>query len=108
MNYITKEYLEIISQLDIRLKERYDKSSDTPKEDIFARALKFNEEVWELNSEILSKYYKRRNGEFNQNNLEDEFADVIWTLLLLAKSMDIDINKSLKNKLDKIEKRGWL
>ena len=102
---LTKKYLEIMSNIDIKLKERYKDSSETKKEEIFARALKFNEEVWELNSELLAKYYKRRTWKFSEENLEWEFADVMWTLILLAISLDIDINKALEIKLEKINNR---
>jgi len=41
----------------------------------------------------------------DKNNLPNEFADVIITTLLLAKSMDVDIKKALINKIEKINKR---
>ena len=102
---LTKKYLNIMSNIDIKLKEKYNNSSETKKEEIFARALKFNEEVWELNSELLAKYYKRRNWKFSEENLEWEFADVMWTLILLAMSLNIDMNKSLEMKLEKLINR---
>lgn len=43
-----------------------------------------------------------------KDDLGDEFADVILCTLLLAKSMDIDINIALEKKLEKIKERGLL
>lgn len=105
---ISFDLLSDMDNLDKNLLDFKKGKSKTDKEEIFSRVLKFNEEVWELNSEIYLKYYPWRNKEFSQENLEWEFADVLWTLLLLAKSMDIDINKSMKNKLNKIKERWWI
>lgn len=41
----------------------------------------------------------------DKNNLPNEFADVIITILLLAKSMDVDIPQALAEKIKKINKR---
>jgi len=38
----------------------------------------------------------------------DEFADVIFTTIRLAKLMNIDISQALKNKMIKIQKRSDL
>jgi NTP pyrophosphatase (non-canonical NTP hydrolase) len=38
--------------------------------------------------------------------LELEFADVIITTLLLANSLNVDINKSLEKKVNIIKNRG--
>jgi NTP pyrophosphatase (non-canonical NTP hydrolase) len=56
----------------------------------------------------LQKFYKRRVTVFNEQNLKEEFADVVITTLLLAKSMNLDINECLKLKLDKIKNRGGI
>ena len=44
---------------------------------------------------------------FDENNLKLEVADVIFSVLVLAKSLNIDINEALSMKLKKIEDRGW-
>ncbi len=102
---ISKKFLEIINKIDNNLIIRFKDINKNDKENILSRALKLWEEVWELNTEVLSKYYKKRDKDFDITELEHEFADVIITTLLLAKSLDIDINKALKSKLSKIEKR---
>jgi NTP pyrophosphatase (non-canonical NTP hydrolase) len=48
--------------------------------------------------------YKSRKN-FTQEDLDLEFADVILTTLLLAKSLNVDINTSLVKKLDIIRER---
>lgn len=102
---ISKKFLEIINKIDNNLIIRFKDINKNDKENILSRALKLWEEVWELNTEILSKYYKKRDKDFDIAELEHEFADVIITTLLLAKSLDIDINKALESKLSKIENR---
>ncbi|HLD06457.1 MAG TPA: MazG-like family protein [Candidatus Nanoarchaeia archaeon] len=41
----------------------------------------------------------------DKENLPEEIADVIITALLLAKSMDIDIEKALEKKVEKVNNR---
>lgn len=48
---------------------------------------------------------KQKFDKFDKDNLLEEFADVIMTTLLLAKSMNIDIEKALEKKIEKINKR---
>jgi NTP pyrophosphatase (non-canonical NTP hydrolase) len=74
---------------------------------ILAKAVKLSEEVWELNSEVLKKLYNGRKI-FLQEDLELEFADVIITTLLLAKSLNVDINDSLNKKLNILNERWWI
>ena len=38
-------------------------------------------------------------------NLSEEFADVLITALLLAKAMNINVEKALEGKIEKINKR---
>jgi len=105
---ISKELLEIIDKIDLNLKDYFFDLYQTEKEIILSRNLKLIEEVWELSSDVLQKFYKRRESDFDENNLKQEFSDVILTTLLLAKSLNIDINEALIIKLNKIEKRGWI
>jgi len=105
---ITKELHNIILLIDSKLRDISKDISD--KESIYARSIKLNEEVWELMSLVLANYWDQRDEkllDFSKEKLGHEFADVIITTLLLAKSMDIDINESLVSKLIKIKER-WL
>ena len=54
---ITKELLDIIDQIAIGLKEKHKNDYQTELEDVLARLVKLTEEVGELNSEVLKKYF---------------------------------------------------
>lgn len=78
---------------------------------IFAQCIKLNEEVWELSSEILWNQWfvrKEKLARYSQQTLMDEFADVIFTTIRLAKLINIDISQALENKMIKIQKRSDL
>jgi len=62
----------------------------------------------ELCDEILahnSMQRKQKLDNHNKDNLSEEFADVIITTLLLAKAMNVDIEKALERKIEKVNKR---
>ena len=68
----------------------------------------YNEEVGELCNEVLAFKGAQRAEKLvnsNQESLEGEFADVMITTLILARTMDVDIEAALKNKLEKICER---
>ena len=100
---LSPDLLEKIEKIDKNLNTNFEQEYI---EKVFARSMKLSEEVGELISEILKKFYKKREQSFDETNLKQEFADVILTTLLLAKSLDIDINECLAMKLKKIEERG--
>jgi len=103
-----KELLEFIDLENQRLIERFGKNSSTQQERILARTVKLTEELGELCNEILAfngDQRKEKLNNYNKNNLPNEFADVIITALLLAKSMNINIKEALINKIEKINKR---
>jgi len=104
-----KELLQFINKADKNLKEKFGHNS-TEKERVLARTVKVTEELGELCEEILA-YYKDQRKEkldnLDKDNLSDEFADVVIVTLLLAKAMDIDIEKALENKIAKIEERDY-
>ncbi len=102
-----KDLLKFIETEDVRLKKYYGNYPDHEKR-ILARTVKLNEEVSELCDEILahcSFQRKKKLDGHTKNNLPKEFADVIITALLLAKSMDVDIKKALEHKIKEIDKR---
>ncbi len=101
-----EELLEAIDYFDSYLNEKFPISG--LREKMFARTVKLNEEVGELCAEVLAFDGDQRDEKLqnsNQETLEGEFADVIITTLLLAKTMDVDVRKSLKNKIAKIKDR---
>lgn len=101
-----KELLEFIEIENKRLKGRY-RYLDREKR-ILARTVKMTEELGELCDEVLahsSLQRKQKLDNHDKENLPEEFADVIITALLLAKAMDVDVEKALEKKVEKINKR---
>ena len=102
-----KDLLKFVEIEDKRLKEYYYNNVDTDKL-ILARTVKLTEELGELCEEVLlhnSFQRKEKLDLHKKENLPEEFADVIITTLLLAKAMEVDIEKALEKKIEKINKR---
>jgi len=75
---------------------------------IFARTMKIVEELGELADEILTSMNLQRDSKiakFSKENVEDEFADVLASLILLGIELDIDIEKVIQRKIDYTRKR---
>ena len=80
----------------------------TKKEQQFAQMIKLWEEYWELCEQVSGALWAQRIEKaerFSQEYLEDEFADVIYATIRLACLMDIDIEKALKKKKEKLMNR---
>jgi len=102
-----KELQKFIKKENLRLKKYYGNSNDEEKR-ILVRTVKLTEELGELCDAVLSHNSLQRKDKmvkFDKNNLSEEFADVVITTLLLAEVMDVDIEKALKDKIKKINKR---
>ena len=102
-----KELLQFIDKQDKKLIKSYESTHDKEKR-VLARSVKLTEEVGELCSEALSFNGNQRQEKLDSrdtDSLANEVADVLITTLLLAKTMDVDISKALKNKIEKIDKR---
>lgn len=70
---------------------------------VFARTMKIVEELGELSDEILTSMNLQRDTKiekFSRENVEDEFADVLGSLILLGIEMDLDIQKIMQRKID--------
>lgn len=68
----------------------------------FARTMKIVEELGELADEILTSMNLQRDtkiAQFSRKNIEDEFADVMGSLILLAQELDIDVVAVMKRKI---------
>ena len=68
--------------------------------------VKLNEEVGELCNDILSILQLQRASKlerFEKNNFYQEFADVIITLLHLAKHTNVDVERAVKDKVKTIK-----
>jgi NTP pyrophosphatase (non-canonical NTP hydrolase) len=101
-----KELLSFIEVENDRLRKGYN-YSDKEKE-ILANAVKLSEELGELCDEVLAYNHLQRKQKLDNHdkeNLPEEFADVIITALILANSMNIDIEKALEKKVEKVNKR---
>lgn len=99
---------KIISEIENLLKNYYNLDEMTKKEIVYSHALKLVEEVWELSSWVLKEFWYQRKEKLNDDNLKNlewEFADVILVTLILAKSLNIDIDKALLEKTEIIKKR---
>ncbi len=98
------EFLKFIKTIDQKLKDAgYDKEKR-----ILARAVKLSEELGELSDEVLSfndDQRKEKLDAHDKNNLPEEFADVIITAFLLAESMNVDVEKGIESKIEKIKGR---
>jgi NTP pyrophosphatase (non-canonical NTP hydrolase) len=99
--------LQFVDVQDERLKKYYDELAD-PEKIVLARTVKLAEELGELCQEVLAHLSLQRPQKLDKhdkNNLSEEFADVLVTTLLLAKSMDIDVENALKKKIQTINTR---
>jgi len=102
-----KDLLKFIEIEDERLKKYYGGYDDQEKR-ILARTVKLTEELGELCDEVLaynSLQRKQKLDNHDKENLPEEFADVIITVLLLAKAMNVDIEKAFEKKVEKVNKR---
>jgi NTP pyrophosphatase (non-canonical NTP hydrolase) len=96
INDLVSEYKKISEFLNTRwpLKNNEQK--------VFARTMKIMEELGELSDEILTSMNLQRNtkvANFSRENVEDEFADVLGSLILLGIELDIDVEKVMKKKI---------
>jgi NTP pyrophosphatase (non-canonical NTP hydrolase) len=99
--------LRFIETEDEKLKKRYSRYVNE-EEVILARTVKLGEEFGELCEEVLAYNLLQRKQKLDncdKENLPEEFADVIITTLLLAKTMNADVEKALEEKMQKLNHR---
>jgi NTP pyrophosphatase (non-canonical NTP hydrolase) len=75
---------------------------------VFARTMKIVEELGELSDEILTSMNLQRHSKiqkFSQKNVDDEFADVLGSLVLLGIELDIDVVEVMERKLQLTRER---
>lgn len=95
-----KDLVEQYQEISSFLNQRWPLKNNEQK--VFARTMKIMEELGELSDEILTSMNLQRNtkvAKFSQQNVEDEFADVLGSLVLLGIELDIDIEKVMKRKI---------
>jgi NTP pyrophosphatase (non-canonical NTP hydrolase) len=76
---------------------------------LFPMTIKIMEELGELSEEVLASKSLQRPDKLKnrKSKIEEEFADVILTTLLLARNMNVDMKSAIKNKIEKIKKRKY-
>ncbi len=106
---------DVIAQLLEFIKDRDKKflSEDPPSKlndiRILGRTVKLGEEVGELNNDILRYLGLQRQDKldsFKIEDLEEEFVDVLFTLLILAERVpELNLSRAIKRKIKKIKQR---
>ena len=75
---------------------------------IFARTMKLVEELGELSDELLTSMNLQRadkTAKFAQAHVDDELADVLASVILLALELNIDIETVMRRKIAYTKKR---
>jgi NTP pyrophosphatase (non-canonical NTP hydrolase) len=89
----------------IARRSQADKSSELF---LYTQAAKLVEEVGELHAQLLGRSKLQRQGkaqEFSQACLEDEFADVLICVVILAQVAGVDLGRAMLTKMDAVEAR---
>ena len=103
-----REINEFIKQEIKKLESYYDDKDE--KELTMAMGFKVVEELGELFNEMLGhKGYQRKDKleNLNKEEIKKEFADVIFTILILAKRFGVDIEDAIKIKMQEIKRRVY-
>ena len=102
---------EIHNFIDAEIKrlEKYYGGKDVD-ELTMAMGFKVIEEIGELYEQILThKGYQRKEKleKLDREEIKKEFADVIFTILILARRFNINIEEAIKIKMEEIKKRFY-
>jgi len=103
-----KEINKFIDEEIVRLEHYY--SGKDKNELTMAMGFKVVEEIGELFKEILGhKGYQSKSklDKLDREEIKKEFADVIFTTLILAKRFNVDIEEAIKIKMEEIKKRDY-
>ncbi len=112
MHMDLKELLDFIAWENNRIRKIIIKGY-SKKEEIYLRVVKVMEELGEFCNEVIALNGAHRKGKqkkFKKDNkvdLSKEFADVIFTILLVGDTLDIDIKKSLEDRMKNIKSRKY-
>ena len=101
-----KQLLEFIDKEKETIEKRFNRLDKEKR--ILAQNLKLTEEVGEFTNEVLLKLSLARDEKLenmDKNNINNEFADVIITALVLARTLDIDPERALENRINKLKER---
>ena len=100
-----QEIIEFLSEVDKKLNSDFPLES---RERIFARSLKVQEELGELANEILIRQKLARKDKIessSSDDLEKEWSDVFFSLLLLGINLDVDVPQAISNRINVIKQR---
>ena len=98
-----KELKEFAKETEDRLSIYYNNSKE---ELIIFHTLKMGEEAGEVFEQVLSHLnIQRKEKEMNKSSIGEEIADVLLAGVVLAQSLNIDIEKELDNKMKKNRER---
>jgi len=104
-----KEILKFIDEEDKKIKQmRKSKIDDRTR--ILGRTIKIMEELGELSNEVLAHsafQRKEKLKNYKKEHLEEEFADVIFSTLMLAKTLNVNVEEVIKKRMEKLRKRKY-
>ncbi|MCR4326581.1 MAG: MazG-like family protein [Candidatus Roizmanbacteria bacterium] len=102
--YTFKELQRVLKERSKDLRIEFTSLTKREK-DILAKTVKLSEEVGELANDILATMSLQRKSKleaFDKQNLYEEFADVVIACFALGIAMRVDMDRALRQKLDKI------
>lgn len=102
-----KELEKKVKEITKRTQPDYSIKSKREQE-ILAKTVKLSEEVGELCNDVLGILKLQRKSKldnFDKENIYQEFADVVISLMSLASSAGVDIERAIHDKLKMIEMR---
>ena len=100
-----EEFQQFIDEQDSFFRSLRD-MSQSEREHLFSRMIKLGEEYGELCDAVLGSVgfqRKAKLAEEKREHLQNEFADVLITLFLVAKALDVDIMDALDAKIATIK-----
>lgn len=89
-------------------KKRFAQNDNDFDKSVLAKTIKIGEEVGELNEQVLTYLGLQRQeklDKFKFEELEDEFIDILITLLNLSVTLDVDFENALLRKMEVIKNR---
>lgn len=101
-----REFDAFIKKEDLRLRKKYGNPSKRIR--LLSRTVKLLEEGGEFANAIMLSMQdtrKEKLSKYKERHLEEEFADVVITSALIAKTPGLDIEKAVAAKVKKIDKR---
>ncbi|HBG81875.1 TPA: hypothetical protein DDW69_03475 [candidate division CPR2 bacterium] len=101
-----KDLLQFIGEERQSLRERF--PIPDPEKEVLAHLAKAYEEMGELSEDILSYCSLQRQDKldaYSKESLGAEVSDALITILLIADIMEVDVEKALEWKIEKVKSR---